>query len=175
MIEVAGTRQSNSISIRISTCCGQTVLDTFLTFSRQRPVSPSGSCRMFSPTYRITGKVAKALMSLEADRQLVATQLRLRTECRPERSWCAATTSLGALLAHEGSDSERRGEVLQASRATSLLALSAMAEVRVSGDRKPVHEVPHLSTGRTVRNLADRPTAPCGWRITAAIGLSARI
>jgi Fic family protein len=28
---------------------------------------------MFSPTYRITGKVAKALMSLEADRQLVAT------------------------------------------------------------------------------------------------------
>lgn len=28
---------------------------------------------MFSPTYQITGKVAKALMSLEADRQLVAT------------------------------------------------------------------------------------------------------
>ncbi len=28
---------------------------------------------MFDPKYRITGKMAKALMSIEADRQIVAT------------------------------------------------------------------------------------------------------
>ncbi len=28
---------------------------------------------MFDPKYRITGKIAKALMSIEADRQIVAT------------------------------------------------------------------------------------------------------
>src|SRR5262245_292776 len=45
-------------------------LDNFLT----RPYLPGrGTAVMFEPQFRITGKVAKALMAIEADRQVVAT------------------------------------------------------------------------------------------------------